>query len=147
MREPERTTRITRRFAAPVSVVYRALLDSESITRWKFPVGMSIRIHAFEPQEGGRFRVSLTYRDAAAIGKTAANTDTYHGNFQQLVEGFGCDRCCNWTLNNFGLSGTSSAVEVADAGRSASPRKVSRRNLDPVIFNSRPHEKPPSISN
>lgn len=83
----ERTTRISRQLSAPAAVVYRALLDAESVKAWKFPAGMFIQVHEFDPREGGRFRVSLTYQDASAVGKTLGNTDTYHGHFEQLVEG------------------------------------------------------------
>jgi uncharacterized protein YndB with AHSA1/START domain len=84
-KSPGRTTRITRRFSAPAAVVYRALLDVDCVKRWKFPAGMSIHVHEFEPREGGRFRVSLTYHDSSAAGKTVNNTDTYCGHFEQLV--------------------------------------------------------------
>lgn len=83
----DRTTRITRQLPAPPAVVYRALTDAEVVKAWKFPAGMSIQIHEFEPREGGRFRVSLTYHDTSAVGKTSDHTDTYHGHFAQLVEG------------------------------------------------------------
>lgn len=36
-------------------------------------------------REGGRFRVSLTYETKAAVGKSGAHTDTYHGHFARLV--------------------------------------------------------------
>jgi uncharacterized protein YndB with AHSA1/START domain len=49
------------------------------------PDGMSSRVHAFEPAEGGAFRISLTYDRAAGAGKTAAHTDTYHGRFVRLA--------------------------------------------------------------
>jgi uncharacterized protein YndB with AHSA1/START domain len=82
----QRTTRIARQLPAPPAVVYRALLDAESVKAWKFPAGMSIRVHEFDPREGGRFRVSLTYHDTSAVGKTLDNTDTYHGHFEHLVD-------------------------------------------------------------
>lgn len=83
----ERTTRLTRKICAPPAVVYRALIDPECVKRWKFPAGMDIQIHKFEAREGGLFRVSLSYRNSSLVGKTAANTDTYHGHFEKLVEG------------------------------------------------------------
>lgn len=83
----ERTTRIRRHLAAPASVVYAALTDADAVRAWRFPEGMAIQVHAFDPREGGRFRVSLTYEDKSAAGKTAANTDTYHGCFLRLVPG------------------------------------------------------------
>lgn len=46
---------------------------------------MTSEIHEFEAQEGGKFRISLTYDDAQSLGKTAAHTDRYHGNFVALV--------------------------------------------------------------
>jgi uncharacterized protein YndB with AHSA1/START domain len=82
----ERTTRIARQLPAPPAVVYRALLDAESVKAWKFPAGMSIQVHEFDAREGGRFRVSLTYHDTSAVGKSSDNTDTYHGHFEQLVD-------------------------------------------------------------
>jgi uncharacterized protein YndB with AHSA1/START domain len=48
---------------------------------------MTIRIHAFEPREGGSFRVSLDYVTAEGAGKTSSHTDTYHGRFVRLVPG------------------------------------------------------------
>ena len=49
------------------------------------PTGMSSHVHAFEPREGGAFRVSLTYDAPTGTGKTTAQTDTYHGRFVTLV--------------------------------------------------------------
>jgi uncharacterized protein YndB with AHSA1/START domain len=79
------TTRLTRHLNAPRADVYRALVDAEAVARWKVPGGMSCEVHEFDGSEGGRFRISLTYRDADAQGKTTAHTDTYHGRFVRLV--------------------------------------------------------------
>jgi uncharacterized protein YndB with AHSA1/START domain len=46
---------------------------------------MTSEVHEFDALEGGRFRVSLTYDAPTATGKTAAHTDTYHGQFVKLV--------------------------------------------------------------
>jgi uncharacterized protein YndB with AHSA1/START domain len=78
-------TRIHRRVNAPRAAVYRALLDRDSIARWMVPTGMTSTVHAFEPREGGSFRISLTYDAPTGTGKTTAQTDTYHGRFVQLV--------------------------------------------------------------
>jgi uncharacterized protein YndB with AHSA1/START domain len=42
-------------------------------------------VHEFEAREGGRYRISLTYEEPGAAGKTSAHTDTYHGYFKELV--------------------------------------------------------------
>lgn len=79
------TTRVTRRLAAPRSRVYAALVDARQIAQWRFPAGMTCEVHEFEPEEGGRIRVSLTYDAPDRMGKTHGRTDTYHGRFVMLV--------------------------------------------------------------
>jgi uncharacterized protein YndB with AHSA1/START domain len=79
------TQRISRRIKAPRSAIYRALLDPRAVAAWRVPDGMTSRVHAFEPREGGFFRVSLTYAAASAAGKSGPRTDTYHGRFVKLV--------------------------------------------------------------
>ena len=58
------TTRISLHLNAPRARVYRALLDARAVATWKVPTGMTSHVHAFDPREGGSFRISLTY-DAA----------------------------------------------------------------------------------
>jgi uncharacterized protein YndB with AHSA1/START domain len=65
--------------------VYRALLDPRAVARWMVPDGMTCQVHEFEPREGGRLRISLTYEAPTEAGKTTAHTDTYHGTFVKLV--------------------------------------------------------------
>ena len=79
------STRISRHLRAPRPVVYRALLDPDAVAKWRVPAGMTSRVHWFDAREGGAFRISLTYDAPDVAGKTAANTDTYHGHFVKLV--------------------------------------------------------------
>jgi uncharacterized protein YndB with AHSA1/START domain len=79
------STRISRRVNAPRAAVYRALLDAQAVQRWMVPTGMTSQVHAFEPREGGSFRISLTYDTPTGTGKTTAHTDTHHGRFVKLV--------------------------------------------------------------
>jgi uncharacterized protein YndB with AHSA1/START domain len=78
------TTRSVRHINASPERVYNLLLDANAVQRWKVPDGMSSKIHIFEPRQGGKFRVSLTYNSADSQGKTSAHTDTYHGYFASL---------------------------------------------------------------
>jgi uncharacterized protein YndB with AHSA1/START domain len=71
--------------SAPRSDVYRALLDADAVALWRVPDGMSSQVHEFDAREGGSFRVSLTYDAPTGTGKSARNTDTYHGRFVKLV--------------------------------------------------------------
>jgi len=79
------STRITRHVNARRPVVYRALLDADAVARWRVPAGMTSQVHEFDAREGGSFRVSLTYLSLTGIGKSTAQTDTYHGHFVKLV--------------------------------------------------------------
>ena len=76
---------MSRRIAAPRAAVYRALIDPAAVAQWRVPDEMTSEVHEFDPREGGRFRVSLTYDAATGAGKSAAHTDTYHGHFARLV--------------------------------------------------------------
>ena len=70
---------------AEPSRVYDALLDPRAVQAWRVPDDMAATIHEWEPSEGGRFRVSLTYRAEDRTGKTERATDTYAGTFERLV--------------------------------------------------------------
>ena len=79
------STRISGHINASRAAVYRALLDADSVARWRVPEGMSAQVHEFDAWEGGSFRVSLTYDAPTGTGKTTSHTDTYHGHFVKLV--------------------------------------------------------------
>lgn len=79
------STRTSLHIDAPRPRVYAALTNANAIAQWKVPDGMTLVVHAFEAREGGRYRISLTYEEPDAAGKTSAHTDTYHGYFQELV--------------------------------------------------------------
>jgi uncharacterized protein YndB with AHSA1/START domain len=80
-----RSTRISRHINAPRAAVYRALLDPKAIVKWRVPDGMTSQVQEFDAREGGTYRISLTYSDPSATGKTTAHTDTYHGRFVKLL--------------------------------------------------------------
>jgi uncharacterized protein YndB with AHSA1/START domain len=78
------TSRFSRTFKAPPMAVYQAFLDRAALAFWLAPDGMTAKVHDFTPQVDGTFRISLTYDDPAAAGKTAHNVDTYTGRFVTL---------------------------------------------------------------
>jgi uncharacterized protein YndB with AHSA1/START domain len=79
------STRIGRHIRAPRPSVYRALLDADAVATWMVPNDMTSQVQAFEPWEGGAFRISLNYDAPTVVGKTTAHTDTFHGRFVKLV--------------------------------------------------------------
>ena len=82
-----RSTRVSQIVKAPREVVYRAFLEPDAVTSWLPPDGMRGNIHTFEPHEGGKFRMSLTYLDRldSPGGKTSEDTDTFEGRFVELL--------------------------------------------------------------
>lgn len=76
---------VARRVRAPRAAVHRALIDADAVAKWRAPDGMSVRVHEFDGREGGRFRISLIYDAPTDTGKSAPQTDTYHGHFARIV--------------------------------------------------------------
>ncbi len=80
-------TRVLRHINAPRERIYQALIDPDCVQQWMVPEGMTSQVHFFDAQEGGRFRISLTYDDPTEPGKTEGATDTFAGRFTKLVPG------------------------------------------------------------
>jgi uncharacterized protein YndB with AHSA1/START domain len=82
----KRTDTASRFIHAAPETIYHAHLDAAAMAAWRPPEGMTGRFDAFEPRPGGRFRMVLTYADAAAaLGKTSAAEDVVGGRFAELV--------------------------------------------------------------
>ncbi|MFJ3234611.1 SRPBCC family protein [Streptomyces sp. NPDC086787] len=80
-----RTDRGSRTMGAPPAVVYRALLDRESLEAWLPPDGMRGRIERWDPRPGGGFRMTLTHLDpTGGPGKTSDVTDVVDIEFTAL---------------------------------------------------------------
>jgi uncharacterized protein YndB with AHSA1/START domain len=81
------STKVSRVIRAPRPAIYRACLEPDALAAWRVPDGMTARVHAFDPRQGGTYRMSLTYTDPAHSpgGKTSDDTDTFQGTFVELV--------------------------------------------------------------
>jgi len=81
------STRVSRTIKAPRKAVYQAFLDRDAVASWLPPETMTGQVHAFDPREGGKFGMSLTYQDPkhSPGGKTTEDTDTFQGRFVELV--------------------------------------------------------------
>jgi uncharacterized protein YndB with AHSA1/START domain len=90
MTTPGRTDSASRLVPASPDAVYRAIVDPEALIAWLPPEGMTGRALLFEPWEGGRYRIELTYAGApppGGAGKTAARSDISAGRFLALEPG------------------------------------------------------------
>lgn len=111
------TTRITKRIKAPRARVYRALLDAEAVQHWMVPESMASHVHAFDPREGGTFRITLTYDAPTDTGKTTAQSDTYHGRFTELVPDTKVVQVIEFETDDPGMQGEMTVTyELADVG-------------------------------
>ena len=110
------STCIRQHVNAPRAAVYRALLDASAVAKWMVPTGMTSHVHAFDPREGGSFRISLTYDAPTGSGKTTAHTDTYHGRFVKLLPNEKVVQVVEFETTNPALQGEMTVTfELADA--------------------------------
>ncbi|HEV3166275.1 MAG TPA: SRPBCC family protein [Isosphaeraceae bacterium] len=81
------STRVSRTIKAPRKALYEAFLDRDAVASWLPPETMTGLVHALDPHEGGKFRMSLTYEspEDSQRGKTSEDTDTVQGRFVELV--------------------------------------------------------------
>lgn len=68
-------------------IIYEAMLNQDAVAAWRPPAGMKAEVYAFEPREGGIYRMAFIYQDKAyaTAGKTSGNADVFEGRFVELV--------------------------------------------------------------
>ena len=77
-----RVDRASRLIAAPRERVFAAFTDAGAITRWLPPAGARAVLHAFDPVDGGAFRMTLIFApEEQPKGKTAPDSDLVDGRF------------------------------------------------------------------
>jgi uncharacterized protein YndB with AHSA1/START domain len=81
-----RTDNASLAIAAQPDAIYRAFSDPDVLMAWLPPENMTGRVLEYDFREGGRYRIELTYAEAAA-GKTAERTDISSGRFLSLKPG------------------------------------------------------------
>lgn len=102
-----RTDEASRVIAALPERVYAALVDSDALTVWLPPEGMSGRFDRFDPRPGGSYRLILTYKDAAsALGKTTEDADIVEVRFIDLVSGVRVVQAVDFVSDDPAFAGT-----------------------------------------
>ena len=85
-----RTDSADRLIAASPDAIFRAFIDPEALMAWLPPEGMRGRALVFEPWQGGRYRIELSYEAApppGGAGKSAARSDISAGRFLAIEPG------------------------------------------------------------
>jgi uncharacterized protein YndB with AHSA1/START domain len=90
MTMPDKTSRFTRTsklIKAPREKVYQAFLDPEALVVWLPPGEMTGKVHSFNAQVEGGYRMSLFYpsSDQAHRGKTSEREDSFSARFVELA--------------------------------------------------------------
>jgi uncharacterized protein YndB with AHSA1/START domain len=76
----------SRTILATPRAIFRAHLDPKMLVKWRAPAGMSLRIEAFDPRIGGRYRMAFLYAEPnAAQPKSSDDSDILEGHFIELV--------------------------------------------------------------
>jgi uncharacterized protein YndB with AHSA1/START domain len=67
--------------------IYQAFMDPTAVVSWLPPKGMKARIDAYDPHQGGTYRMTLAYDEPehSAPGKTSKHEDVVRGRFLELV--------------------------------------------------------------
>lgn len=83
----KRTDAASRVIKASPETIYKAFLDREAVAIWRAPKGMQCYVFEFDPQRGGKFRMSFSYisQQHEVEGKTSAHEDIFHGYFKELI--------------------------------------------------------------
>ncbi|NRP85642.1 hypothetical protein GFPCMMHI_01541 [Ensifer adhaerens] len=83
----KRTDTASRVIRASPHTIFQAFVDPAALISWLPPQGMTGQIHAFDPREGGSYRLALTYNapDHSTRGKTSEHTDIVSGRFLEIV--------------------------------------------------------------
>jgi uncharacterized protein YndB with AHSA1/START domain len=84
-----RTDTASLTIATPPGAIYGAFADPQALMAWLPPGDMTGRVLEYDFREGGRYRIELTYADAAPAGqgKTSSRTDVTSGTFLSLDRG------------------------------------------------------------
>jgi uncharacterized protein YndB with AHSA1/START domain len=100
--------------------VWTALVDSDALSAWLPPAGMSGRFEHFDARPGGSYRLILTYADASASpGKATAGSDVVEGRFVDIVPGVRVVQAVDFVSEDPAMSGTMTmtwALAAVDGG-------------------------------
>ena len=127
------TTHLRQHVRAPRAAVYAALTTAADVGVWMVPDGMTGEIHVFEPVEGGRVRMSLTYEDQDAQGKSGAHTDTWHGRFVALEPDRRVVQTCEFESDDPGMQGEMTMTFALEEANGGTDVVATHENLPPAL--------------
>ena len=85
--EPTRIDVASRVLQATPQRIYQAWVDPMQLMTWLPPKGMQGHLDEFDLREGGRYRMTLSYKNTvhAVPGKSSEHRDVVRGQFGRLI--------------------------------------------------------------
>ncbi|SEI50875.1 Uncharacterized conserved protein YndB, AHSA1/START domain [Dyadobacter sp. SG02] len=118
--ETERKDVASKIINASVDEIYQAIIDPNALASWLAPKGMQARINQFEPWEGGRYQITLSYNrpeDKEKFAKSSDGSDITQGEFLKLLPGRQVSQSVEFVSENPDFAGTMSMTyELANMG-------------------------------
>ena len=115
-----RTDSASRVIDAPLTRVFKALVDREALETWLPPRGMTARFERFEPAPGGSYRLVLTYADPTHVrGKSSADSDIVEARYVEIVPNDRVVQAVDFVSDDPAFAGTMTmtwAVRAVDGG-------------------------------
>ena len=115
-----RTDSASRVIDAPLTRVFKALVDREALESWLPPRGMTARFERFEPAPGGSYRLVLTYADPTHVrGKSSADSDIVEARYVEIVPNDRVVQAVDFVSDDPAFAGTMTmtwAVRAVDGG-------------------------------
>jgi uncharacterized protein YndB with AHSA1/START domain len=105
--------------SAPPEAVFAALVDAAAREAWLPPTGMTGRFSWFDARPGGGYRLTLSYDDATAAGKSGGNSDVVEVRFVAVEPPHRVVEEADFASDDPDLAGTMTitwSLEPVDAG-------------------------------
>lgn len=107
--DAERKDTASKIIKASANEIYQAIIDPRALALWLPPKNMKAQIKLFEPWEGGRYQIILSYedpQDRAKFAKSSDGTDITQGTFLKLQPGKCVSQSVEFVSGNIGFAGS-----------------------------------------
>jgi uncharacterized protein YndB with AHSA1/START domain len=115
--------------------IYGAFLDPQAVAAWRPPAGMKCEIFAFDPREGGTFRMSFAYTgtDHPVRGKTSEHADVFQGRFVKLIPDERIVELIEFTSDDPAFAGAMTVTTILEAVAGGTKVTILCENVPPGI--------------
>ena len=129
------TTQVSKIVNAPREMAYCAFVDPAALVAWLPPGERTGEMHAFDPTEGGGFRMSLVYpaSEKENRGKTTEKTDTFTARFVELSPFERIVQMVNFESDDPAFAGEMTMVMTFTEAEGGTDVSITCQNIPPGI--------------